>query len=120
MAAPTSALPELDSPWVHRARLLVLSACALALLVFVSGLPAVYRHALVLAQAYDSTLPPRTAALIFVATGLIALPTFCLVAGLLIWRRPRDPIALLAALMLVLTAVLHNDAAIELGLSAFW
>jgi hypothetical protein len=113
MVRPASSLPPHDPPWLRPARWLVLSICALALLVFASGLPALYRHALVLAHAYDSTLPPRTAARVFVATGLVALPTFVLVAALLLWRRPHDPIALAAALMLVLTAVLHNDAAIE-------
>jgi hypothetical protein len=113
MVAPTSILPKPAPSWLRPARLLALGICVLALLVFASGLPAVYYHALVLAQAYASPLPPRAAALVFVATGLIALPMFTLVAGLLIWRQPHNPIALLAALMLVLTAVLHNDAAIE-------
>src|SRR5215210_6372533 len=52
MVAPTSILPEPASSRLRPARLLVLTICALALLIFAGGLPAVYHHALVLAQAY--------------------------------------------------------------------
>ena len=92
---------------------LVLAIAVVALLVFATGMPALFRRSLLAAPAYNSTLPAPVVALFFIIPVVISLPIFSLIAALLIWRRPRDTMALLAALMLLLTGVLYNGAALE-------
>ena len=88
------------------ARAAVLLISGGALLVFAVGVPGAVRRGLEMA-------PSPGLVLFLIGVDLLALACFATLGALLIWRRSGDWLALFVGLMLILTGVLYNDAALD-------
>ncbi len=105
----SAAAPSL-LPSSHRGllavRLLVLLISIGALLIFATGVPGAVRRGLEMA-------PSPGLVTFLIGVDLLALACFAALGGMLIWRRSGDWLALFVGLMLILTGVLYNDAALD-------
>lgn len=77
-----------------------------SLVIFAAGIPLAFRRGL-------EMIPDGRIVAFLIGVDLLAIACYAVIAGVLIWQRSDDWLALFVALMLILTAVLYNDGALD-------